>query len=251
MTHPFHFTGWRAVFAREFTSYFATPVAYVYTLIFVASVSILTFYVGNFFARGQADLQPMFQMLPWIFLFFAPAVAMRLWSEERRLGTTELLLTLPITSLGAVTGKFLAAWAFTAIGLLLTAPLWLTVNYLGEPDNGVILANYIGSLLVLGCYLAIGSFVSALTRAQVLAFVATVLLSFLLLMAGLPIATDAMQGWAPAWLSTGVASLSMIAHTDALSRGVLDVRDIVYFLLMIGTFLAATWISIDARRDQL
>jgi ABC-2 type transport system permease protein len=251
MKIAFSLTGWRAVFSREFTGYFATPVAYVYTIIFVACASALTFYVGNFFARGEADLQPLFQLLPWIFLFFGPAVAMRLWSEERRLGTAELLLTLPITTAGAVWGKFLAAWAFTSIGLFLTATLWLTVNFLGDPDNGVILANYVGAWLLLAVYLAIGSWISALTRAQVLAFVATVLVCFLFLIAGLPLAIDAMRDWAPAWLLSGMGSLSIIGHVDAIARGVLDIRDMIYFILMIGFFLTATVITVNARREQL
>ncbi len=250
MNNIFKLTGWRAIFRREFFSYFATPVAYVYTMIFVASASAMTFYVGNFFARGQADLQPLFQLLPWIFLFFGPAVAMRLWSEERRLGTAELLLTLPITTAGAVLGKFLAAWGFTSIGLFLTATLWLTVNILGSPDNGVIIANYIGAWLLLGVYLAIGSWISALTRAQVLAFVATVLVCFLFLMAGLPIVVDAIRSWAPAWLLGTLSSLSISGHADAISRGVLDLRDIIYFAAMISAFLIATCITVDARREH-
>jgi ABC-2 type transport system permease protein len=243
--------GWTDIFRREFAGYFATPIATVFLIIFLIACSIFTFYVGGFFARGQADLQPFFESHPWLFLLFAPAVAMRLWSDERRTGTIESLLTLPITTAGAVLGKFLAAWAFTTLALLLTFPLWITVNILGEPDNGVILAGYIGSIFIMGGYLAIGSCISALTRAQVLAFIVSVLFCFIFLMMGLPLITDTLRAWAPLFVVNTASALSMMSHVSSIGRGVLDVRDLIYFTALIITFLIATTIIIDAKREQL
>ena len=161
----------RTIFAREFMAYFTTPLAYVFIVIFLALTGSLTFFRGGFFERGQADLAPFFLFHPWLYLFLVPAIAMRLWAEERRTGTIELLMTLPTTTFAAVLGKFLAAWAFAAIALLLTFPMWLTVNWLGEPDNGVILASYLGSWVMAGAFIAIGACVSAMTKNQVIAFV--------------------------------------------------------------------------------
>ena len=178
---------------RELRSYFATPVAYVFIVIFLVLSSAFTFYLGNFYERGQADLLPFFSFLPWLYLFLVPAVSMRLWSEERKSGTIELLLTLPITMWQAVMGKFLAAWLFIGIALALTFPLWITVNYLGDPDNGVIFASYLGAWLMAGAFLAIGSCISAATRNQVVAFILTVVVCFLLVMAGFPLVLDAFR----------------------------------------------------------
>jgi ABC-2 type transport system permease protein len=246
----FSLAGWRSVFTREFAGYFATPIATVFLIIFLVATSIFTFYVGNFFDRGRADLEPFFTSNPWLYLLFGPAVAMRLWSEERRSGTIESLLTLPISTAGAVLGKFLAAWAFTTLGLLLTFPLWITVNILGDPDNGVIFAGYLGSVLIMGGYLAIGSCISALTRTQVLAFIVSVLVCFIFLMMGLPLITNSLKSWAPLVLVNGLSSLSLMTHAGAIARGVLDVRDLFYFTALITTFLFATVIIIDAKREQ-
>ncbi len=242
--------GWRTVFAREFAGYFATPVATVFLIIFLLATAIFTFYVDDFFDRGRADLEPFFQNNPWLFLLFCPAVAMRLWSEERRAGTIESLLTLPISTAGAVLGKFLAAWAFTSLALLLTFPMWITVNILGDPDNGTIFAGYLGSILIMGGYLAIGSCISALTRAQVLAFIVSVLVCFIFLMMGLPLITNIISGWAPAILVNGLGALSLMTHAGSIARGVLDFRDLFYFVALIATFLLASVIIIDAKREQ-
>jgi len=184
----------KTVFRRELASYFATPVAYVFIVIFLVLAGAMTFYYGEFYERGRADLQPFFGFHPWLYLFLVPAIAMRLWAEERKSGTIELLLTLPITMWQAVLAKFLAAWAFVAIALALTFPIWFTVNYLGDPDNGVIVASYLGSLLMAGAFLAIGSCLSAATRNQVVAFILTVVICFLLLMAGFPLVLGHFQG---------------------------------------------------------
>lgn len=236
------------VFKRELRSYFATPVAYVFIVIFLVLSGAFTFYLGNFYERGQADLMPFFSFHPWLYLFLVPAVSMRLWSEERKSGTIELLLTLPITMWQAVMGKFLAAWAFIGIALALTFPLWITVNYLGDPDNGVIFASYLGSLLMAGAFLAIGSCVSAATRNQVVAFILTVVACFLFIMAGFPLVLDAFRAWAPQGLVDAIASLSFLTHFVSISKGVIDLRDLLYFVMMIGFWLYASAIVIDLKK---
>ncbi|HEY8351726.1 MAG TPA: ABC transporter permease subunit [Sphingomonadales bacterium] len=242
-------SGLGAVFRREFASYFATPLAYVFIIIFLVFSGIFTFYVGGFFERGQADLQPFFGFLPWLYLFLIPAIAMRLWSEERRAGTFELLLTLPISLSAAVFGKFLAAWAFAGVALALTFPLWITVNILGDPDNGVILAGYVAGFIMAGAYLAIGATISAVTRNQVIAFVVTVMVSFLFTMSGLSIVLDFFSSWAPQFIVDQVASFSFLTHFNAIARGVIDARDIIYFLALMALWLFINMIVVDAKRD--
>jgi ABC-2 type transport system permease protein len=237
-----------AIARRELASYFATPVAYVFIVIFLAMAGALTFYLGGLYERGQADLQPFFAFHPWLYLFLVPAVSMRLWSEERKSGSIELLLTLPVTMWQAVLGKFLAAWAFIGIALVLTFPMWITVNYLGEPDNGVILTSYLGSLLMAGGFLAIGACLSAATRNQVVAFILTVVVCFLLLLAGFPLVLDFIRALLPAVLVDAVASLSFLTHFNAISRGVIDLRDLLFFLLTIGVWLAASAVVIDLKK---
>ncbi|MBW7835929.1 MAG: ABC transporter permease [Sphingomonadales bacterium] len=243
------FTGLCAVFRREFMSYFATPLAYVFIVIFLAFAGIFTFYVGGFFERGQADLAPFFSFLPWLYLILTPAVAMRLWAEERKSGSIELLLTLPISTTAAVVGKFLAAWAFTGIALMLTAPLWITVNLLGDPDNGVIAAGYVAGFIMAGAYLAIGACLSALTRNQVIAFVLTVMVAFLFTMSGLPVVLNFFSSWAPALVVEEIASFSFLTHFNAISKGVIDLRDLVFFVGMMAVWLFANVIVVDAKRD--
>ena len=238
----------RTIFTRELTGYFITPVAYVFLIIFLALTASFTFYLGNFFGRGQADLQSFFAFHPWLYLILIPAVTMRLWAEERKQGTLELLLTLPISMAEAVLGKFLAAWAFTAIALALTFPMWLTVNYLGEPDNGTILAGYIGSLMMAGGYLAIGAWVSALTKSQVIAFIVAAMLCFVFTVSGLPIVLNFFAAWAPAIIVEAVASFSFLTHFNDISRGVIDLRDIVYFASLIAFFLFANAVVIELKK---
>ncbi len=238
----------KALFRRELQSYFATPVAYVFIVIFLMLMGAFTFYLGGFYERGQADLRAFFNFHPWLYLFLVPAIAMRLWAEERKSGTVEFLMTLPITPMQAVVGKFLAAWVFTGIALLLTFPIWITVNYLGEPDNGTILAAYIGSFLMAGGFLAIGSCLSACTRNQVIAFVLSVVVCFGFLLSGFPLVLDLFSGWAPQVLVDGVASLSFLTHFADISRGVIDLRDLVYFALVIAAFLYANTIVLDWKQ---
>jgi ABC-2 type transport system permease protein len=238
------------ILQRELASYFATPLAYVFILIFLVMAAALTFYLGNFYERGQADLVPFFNFHPWLYLFLVPAVSMRLWAEERKSGSIELLLTQPVTLWQAVLGKFLAAWIFVAIALALTFPLWITVNYLGNPDNGAIFAAYLGSLLMAGGFLAVGSCMSALTRNQVIAFILTAVVCFLLLLAGFPLMLDAVRGWAPQAIVDAVASLSFLAHFESIVKGVLDLRDVLYFAMTMGFFLLATAVVLDVRKSN-
>jgi len=238
----------KALFLRELRSYFATPVAYVFIVIFLLLMGTFTFYLGGFYERGQADLSGFFNYHPWLYLFLVPAISMRLWAEERKSGSVELLMTLPITAWQAVLGKFLAAWAFTGIALLLTFPIWITVNYLGDPDNGAIFAAYIGSFLMAGSFLAIGSCLSAVTRNQVVAFVITVVVCFGFLLAGFPMVLDMFTGWAPQAVIDGVASLSFLTHFASIKKGVIDFRDLVYFVLVIGAFLYANTIILQWKQ---
>ena len=236
------------IMRRELASYFATPLAYVFILIFLVLANAFTFYLGGFYERGQADLDPFFSFHPWLFLFLIPALSMRLWAEERKSGTIELLMTQPLTLWEAVLGKYLAAWLFTALALALTFPLWLTVNYLGKPDNGAILAAYLGSLLLAGGFLAIGSCMSALTRNQVVAFILGVVACFLFLLAGFPLVLDVFRSWAPLPLVDAIASLSFLTHFESIAKGVIDVRDLLYFAMLIGLFLLATVIALELRK---
>jgi gliding motility-associated transport system permease protein len=238
------------IMRRELASYFATPLAYVFILIFLVLSSAFTFYLGNFYERGQADLQSFFYWHPWLYLFLIPAISMRLWAEERKSGSIELLMTQPVTLWEAVLGKFFAAWIFAGVALALTFPMWITVNYLGHPDNGTILAAYVGSFLLAGGYLAIGSCMSALTNNQVIAFILGVVVCFLVLLAGFPLVLDAFRAWAPQWLVDAIASLSFLTHFDSIKKGVIDVRDLLYFGMLGGFFLLATSIALDVRKAQ-
>ncbi|HYM32877.1 MAG TPA: ABC transporter permease [Candidatus Cybelea sp.] len=241
-------TGTWTVFKRELAGYFATPVAYVFIVIFLFLTGIATFYVGNFFDRGQADLKSFFSFHPWLYLFLVPAVSMRLWAEERKAGTIELLMTLPVDLGGIVLGKFLAAWAFIAIALALTFPIWITVNYLGHPDNGVIVAGYIGSLLMAGGYLAIGACISATTRNQVIAFVVSVVVCFIFTVAGASIVLDFASAWLPAILVQAIASFSFLTHFNAIQDGVIDIRDVIFFATLIATWLFANAVVVEQKK---
>ena len=236
------------IFKRELQGYFATPVAYVFIVIFLVLSGSLTFHMGNFYERGQADLIPFFNFHPWLYLFLVPAISMRLWAEERKSGNIELLLTLPITMIQAVIGKFLAAWLFTGIALFLTFPLWITVNYLGDPDNGVIFAAYIGSLLMAGGFLAIGACISATTKNQVIAFIISVVICFAFLLSGFSIVLDFFRGWAPQYVVDAISSLSFLTHYTSISKGVIDLRDVIYFATLIGCWLYANAVVIEMKK---
>lgn len=238
------------IFKRELASYFITPVAYVFIVIFLFLTGIFTFYIGRFYESGQANLGPFFNFLPWLFLFLIPAITMRLWSEERKAGTIELLMTLPITLQQAVIGKFLAAWAFTAIAIALTFPLWITVNYLGDPDNGIIAAGYIGALLMAGGFLSIGSFVSALSKNQVISFVISVVICLLFILAGFPVVINFFKDWAPGYVIDVISRFSFLTNFESISKGVIDLRDIVFYISLIGSFLFANAVVIDMKKSD-
>ncbi len=238
------------VLKRELASYFATPVAYVFIVIYLVMSAVFTFYLGGFYEREIADLEPFFRFHPWLYLFLVPAIGMRLWAEERKYGTVELLLTLPITATEAVLGKFLAAWLFIGLALVLTFPIWITVNVLGSPDNGVIIAAYLGSWLMAGGFLAISSCLSAATRNQVVAFILAVVACFIFLLSGLPMVLDVFRGWLPQTVIDGIANLSFLVHFTSISRGVLDLRDVLYFVLVIGFWLAANRVVLERKKAE-
>ncbi len=237
-----------ALFKREFASYFATPLAFVFIVIFLLLAGAFTFYLGGFYERGQADLAPFFNYHPWLYLFLIPALSMRLWAEERKAGSIELLMTLPVTTWQAVIGKFLAAWCFAGVALALTFPIWITVNYLGDPDNGAIFAAYIGSFLMAGGFLAIGACLSAATRNQVIAFIFTVVVCFLFLLAGFPLVLGVFEGWAPQPILDAIASLSFLTHFGSIAKGVIDLRDLLYFATLIVVWLIANTIVLDMKK---
>ena len=238
------------IFKRELFGYFATPIAYVFIVIFLFLSGIFTFYLGNLFERGQADLLPFFTFHPWLYLFLIPALSMRLWAEERKSGTIELLLTLPVTMAQAVLGKFLAAWAFTAIALALTFPVWITVNYLGDPDNGVIIAGYIGSLLMAGAFLSIGSCISSITKNQVIAFVISVVVCLAFILSGFPAVLDFFTGWAPQVIVDAISSFSFITHFDAITKGVIDIRDLIFFISLMALWLFANAVLLEMKKSD-
>ncbi|MCG8597021.1 MAG: ABC transporter permease subunit, partial [Kiloniellales bacterium] len=216
--------------------------------IFLMLSGALTFYLGNFFQRGQADLQAFFLFHPWLYLFLIPAVAMRLWAEERKTGTIEFLMTLPVSTTEAVVGKFLAAWVFAGIALLLTFPIWITVNVLGAPDNGVILATYLGSWLMAGGFLAIGACLSAVTRNQVIAFVLAAAVCFVFNLAGIELVQNFLRAWTPDFFADAVGSFSFLSNYQAISRGVIDLRNLLFFGSLIGVALLINTLVVDLRK---
>lgn len=244
------FRGTWPIYKRELLGYFLTPVAYVFIVIFLLMSGAFTFSseLGNFYELNRADLSAFFQFLPWLLLFLVPAVSMRLWAEERKQGTLELLMTLPVSLPAAVVGKFLAAWTLTVIALALTFPLWLTVNALGRPDNGAIFAGYVGAALMAGGYMAIGSAVSALTRNQVIAFVVSVVICFLFLLAAYTPVMGLISGWAPRPIVDTVGSFSFLTQFDAVSKGVVSAPSVIFFVSCIATFLFATGVIVDAKK---
>lgn len=240
----------QVIMKRELYGYFSTPVAYVFIVIFLFLTGIFTFYLGSFYDSNQADLDPFFRFHPWLYLFLIPAISMRLWSEERKSGTIELLMTLPVSTIDAVLGKFLAAWCFSGIALAMTFPIWITVNYLGDPDNTVILASYLGSLLMAGGFLAIGSCISALTKNQVIAFVISVVICFLFILSGFPLVLDVFRSWAPQVLINAISSISFMTHFDSITKGVIDIRDLIYYGVLIAYWLYANVVVIDLKKGS-
>lgn len=238
----------RAVYRREVLSYLTTPTAYVFVAVFLFAIGLFTFQVGGLFESRRADLGPFFAFHPWIFMVFLPAVAMRLWAEEARSGAIELLMTLPAPTWALVLGKFLAAWTIAAASLVLTVPLWITINVLGHPDNAAIVTGYLASLLMAGAYLAIGSALSALTGAQIVAFVLSVLAAFVMTALGLPLVSDFFSGFVGGGVAEAIARFSILYHFDAAQRGVVELRSVLYFGSLIALCLAFTALAVDARR---
>ena len=230
------------IFDRELRGYFRTPLASIFLLVFLALSSGMTFFLGRFFERDQADLIAFFSWHPWLFLILMPAIGMRLWAEERRSGTIELLITLPVTNTQLVVGKFLASWVFTLIALVLSMPIWITVNYLGEPDNNVILISYIGSWLMAGAFLALTSCLSTLTKNQVIAFIISSISGFILIMAGFSLILSAVRSWAPVWITETIGSMSFLSHFSRIQMGVFDLNSLIFFVSMIFLCL---WINIQ------
>jgi ABC-2 type transport system permease protein len=236
------------VFRRELAAYFATPVAAVFLIVFLALSAGMTFLMSGFFERGEADLSGFFFWHPWLFLVLMPAIAMRLWAEERRSGTIELLMTLPVEPWKLVVGKWLAAWVFAGFALLLTTPLWITVNVLGSPDNGVILCSYLGSWLMAGAFLALSAAISGLTKSQVLAFIGATTVSFLFVMAGFDLVISAVRPWAPALVINAVRSMSFFAHFQHITDGVLELPSIIFFVSLIVFCLWLNVVVIDVKK---
>ena len=230
------------IFDRELRGYFRTPLASIFLLVFLALSSGMTFFLGRFFERDQADLIAFFSWHPWLFLILMPAIGMRLWAEERRSGTIELLITLPVTNTQLVVGKFLASWVFTLIALVLSMPIWITVNYLGDPDNNVILISYIGSWLMAGAFLALTSCLSTLTKNQVIAFIISSISGFILIMAGFSLILSAVRSWAPVWITETIGSMSFLSHFSRIQMGVFDLNSLIFFLSMI---ILCLWINIQ------
>jgi len=260
----------RIILRRELASYFATPLAYVFIVIFLVLAGVCTFSFGALFERGQADLAPLFSFLPWLFLIIVPAASMRLWAEEHKSGSIELLLTMPVTLWQAVLAKFLAAWLFVGIAIACTFPTWITINYLGNPDNGAVLAAYIGAFIMAGAYLAVGSCMSALTNNQVIAFLLAAFVCLLFVIAGYPAVTEwsrALFDWIAGWsflgagvrdavltfgaaLTDGIAGLSFLTHFSNITKGVLALRDLLYFAIVITFFLLASTALLQARKSN-
>lgn len=238
------------VFGREFRAYFATPLAAIFLVVFLALAGAMTFFISNFFDRNSADLSAFFTWLPWLFLVLLPAIGMRLWAEERRQGTIELLMTMPVRPGAIVVGKFLAGWAFTAVALVCTMPLWITVNWLGSPDNGVIAAGYLGALLMAGAFLAISACISALTKNQVIAFIGAAIVTFLLVTAGVDVVLGALRGWAPFWLTEGVAALSVLNHFQRITQGLIEAPTLVFFGSLIVIALIVNTSLVDLKKAQ-
>jgi len=239
----------KAIVKRELGGYFTSPIAYVFLVIFLLLAGFFTFTVGNFFERGEASLVSFFTWHPWLYLFLVPAVGMRLWSEERRLGTIELLLTMPVTTWQAIVGKFLASWLFLALALALTFPVVITANWLGDPDNGVIFAGYVGSLLLAGTYLAVSCMTSAMTRNQVISFIVSVVICLFLILAGYEPVTGLLSRVANPRLVEIIAAFSVMTHFEGFQRGVLDLRDLVFFASVMGFALFTTGVIIRNHRS--
>lgn len=238
------------LFYRELKNYFITPIAYVFIAIFLLMNGIFTFYVGSFFQRGIADLVPFFSAHPWVYMIFIPAITMRLWAEEKKQGTIELLFTLPITSIQAVVAKLLAAWCFIVISLFFTFPLIIAVNYLGSPDNGVILAGYLGSILMAGAFITIGACISAATSNQVIAFVGSFLMCLLFNVSGFPMLTDYLSKILPLGVVELIQNFSFVTNFDVVIKGLIDAKILIYFASVMLSWVVANVIVLETNKAR-
>ena len=236
------------IFKREFSSFFSSPVAYTFIAIFLILSGVFTFMLGAFYERGQADLLSFFNFHPWLYLFLVPAMAMRTWSEERKNGSIELIMTLPFTTMQIMLGKFFAAWMVLGLCLILTFPLWITVNYLGNPDNGIIAAAYIGSWLMSGAFLAVGMCMSATTKNQVIAFILAVVVCFVFVLAGSPVVIDMFQHWAPNIVVDTVAAFSFLTHFENMAKGVIALNDALFYVITMLVWLYAGYVIIEQKK---
>ena len=241
---------WVVIFRRELADYFYTPIAYVFLVMFLVSSSVLTIYLGGFFEREQADLVAFFSFHPWLYLVFAPALGMRLWAEERKTGTIQTLLTLPVSTCSAVCGKLLASWIFAGCAIALTFPIWITVNYLGNPDNGVICASYLGSFLMIGSFLAVSSCMSALTQNQVVAFVLGVVVNMFLIFGDFVLVKNLLSAYLPEVLIATIVQLSYLTHFNEMTRGVISLSNVVFFLSVLGLFTYLSVVVVNSRKNN-
>jgi ABC-2 type transport system permease protein len=240
----------KAIFKRELCGYFGSPVAYVFIVIFLLLLGFFTFYISHFFEMGQADLRSFFSWHPWVFMLLVPALAMRLWAEERRLGTIELVLTFPVTVTEAILGKFLAAWIFIGFSLFFSFPMVLTVIYLGDPDIGAIICAYMGSFLLAGAFLSVGIMTSSLTRNQVISFILAVVICLFFVLAGFSPVTEVLSNWAPLWFINLISKMSFMSHFVSIQRGVLDLRDLFFYFSVIFFMLFVNGVVIQNRRTS-
>jgi ABC-2 type transport system permease protein len=243
-------TGFSAIYRRELGTYLTTPMAYVFVAAFLAAASLFAFQIGGLFEAGRADLQIFFQFHPWLFLFFMPALVMRTWAEEAKIGTLETLLALPVPTSSLVVAKFAAAWTIAGVALILSVPLWVALSWLGPVDHLATLMAYMGSFLAAGGYLAIGTALSATSSNQVIAFVGGVLVAFVFTAAGLPIVSDTLAGVLGSHAGQALASFSILDHFEGLARGVIEARTVIFFTSFIATWLAVTTLLVDAKRGR-
>ena len=236
------------IIKRELLSYFRSPVAYVFIIIFLVATTGTTWYLGNFYDSNEASLELLFFFHPWLYLILIPAVGMRLWAEDRRQGTIEILLTMPVSLVSAVLAKFIAAWLFIGVALLLTFPMIITVYYLGDPDAGVIVTGYLGSFLMGGAYLAISCFTSSLTKNQVVSFITSFMVCLVLVLLGWGVLTRTLTDIFPVWLADLITQFSFTTHFNGIRRGLIDLRDVVYFLSVIGFMLLANVLVLENKK---
>lgn len=246
----FDWGNFRAIFKREFRGYFSTPIALIFLTVFLVLTGVFTFKISKFYEQGVAVLTPFFVWHPWLYLFIAPAISMRLWAEERKSGTIELLLTLPVSLFEAMLGKFAAAWAFIGVALLLTTPLVITTCYLGDPDLGVVFGAYLGSFLMAGTFLAVGCAISAATENQVISFVVSTSICLILILISFEPVINALLKIFPDGIVEQLSTMGLAYHFESIQRGIIDFRDILYFFSVILFSLICGAVIIDKKKGD-